>query len=60
MNDQWARFRDECPCRKQSHGSADLCCSVDDKGVMVAHHGDCVIENCSANWSKAINGKAKE
>lgn len=37
-----------------------MCCTVDEKGVMVAHHGDCKQDNCPANWRKAVKEKQND
>jgi hypothetical protein len=55
MNEQWIQFRNGCRNRKDTHGGVDLCCTVDERHIIQAFHGDCVVENCSANWAKALN-----
>jgi uncharacterized protein YecT (DUF1311 family) len=52
----WIHFRDcVCPCHKSSHGpAADTCNEVDEKGHVIAYHGDCVMENCPARWREDV------
>ena len=55
MNNDWTDFRKDCRNRKDTHGSHDLCVTIDQKGVVQCYHGECDSpENCPAPWRKAL------
>ena len=56
---EWIQFRNTCACRRHDRGNSDMCCTVDDAGKIAAHHGDCVQENCPANWKKILANRGK-
>ena len=56
---EWIQFRESCTCRKHDRGNSDMCCTVDEAGKIAAHHGDCVQENCPANWRKALANRGE-
>lgn len=63
MNDPtWIKFRDTvCHSHKSTHGPyVDACCTVDQDGNVVCFHGDCVQENCPADWKKFVEEKLCE
>jgi hypothetical protein len=56
MND-WQTFRKSCRNRKDTHGSHDLCVTIDEKHIVQAYHGECTEGLCPANWRKAVKNE---